>query len=142
MYKRILFSVDLDDPASWERALPTALQYCQAFSSELHVVTVVPELPEGVINLYLPADSAERIAKAARRRLGEFIERRIPAGFKVKPHIGHGNVYSAILDVADALDAGLIIMASHRPAMSDYLLGPNAAKVVRHASRSVLVVRG
>ncbi|MBT6187404.1 MAG: universal stress protein, partial [Rhodospirillales bacterium] len=30
---------------------------------------------------------------------------------------------------------------SHRPALKDYLLGPNAAQVVRHADVSVLVVR-
>jgi nucleotide-binding universal stress UspA family protein len=32
-------------------------------------------------------------------------------------------------------------MGSHRPNMSDYLIGPNAARVVRHAPVSVLVVR-
>jgi nucleotide-binding universal stress UspA family protein len=32
-------------------------------------------------------------------------------------------------------------MASHRPELSDYLLGPNAARIVRHAKQSVLVVR-
>ncbi len=35
----------------------------------------------------------------------------------------------------------MIVMASHRPEMSDYLLGPNAARVVRHARRSVSVIR-
>jgi nucleotide-binding universal stress UspA family protein len=35
----------------------------------------------------------------------------------------------------------MIVMASHRPEMSDYLLGANAARVVRHAKISVLVVR-
>lgn len=32
-------------------------------------------------------------------------------------------------------------MAAHRPALKDYLLGPNAARVVRHSNCSVLVVR-
>jgi nucleotide-binding universal stress UspA family protein len=32
-------------------------------------------------------------------------------------------------------------MGSHRPELSDYLLGPNAGKVVRHAKCSVMVVR-
>jgi nucleotide-binding universal stress UspA family protein len=35
----------------------------------------------------------------------------------------------------------MIVMASHRPELKDYLLGPNAARVVRHAECSVLVVR-
>ena len=37
--------------------------------------------------------------------------------------------------------ADLIIIGSHRPAMSTYLLGSNATTVVRHAGCSVLVVR-
>jgi len=32
-------------------------------------------------------------------------------------------------------------MASHRPALKDFLLGPNAAKVVRHAKCAVMVIR-
>ena len=35
----------------------------------------------------------------------------------------------------------LIIIASHKPGLQDYFLGSTAARVVRHASCSVLVVR-
>ena len=31
-------------------------------------------------------------------------------------------------------------MVSHRPELQDYLLGPNAARVVRQPTKSVLVV--
>ena len=37
--------------------------------------------------------------------------------------------------------ADLIVVGSHRPAMKDYLLGTNAAPVVRHATCSMLVAR-
>jgi nucleotide-binding universal stress UspA family protein len=141
MYKKILFSVDLNDDASWQKALPAALQHCQAFGAELHVLTVVPELPMGVVNLYFADDAGARLVKAAKEDLADFVSKRIPAGFPVKRHVAHGTIYTCILDAADAIDADLIIMASHRPAMRDYLLGPNAARVVRHSTRSVLVVR-
>lgn len=141
MFKTILFSVDLNDPASWEKALPAALNQCQAFGAELHVLTVVPEIPIGVVNLYFAEDAGARLIKETKKGLAEFVKQRIPAGFKVKPHVAHGTIYSCILDQADAIDADLIVMASHRPAMRDYLLGPNAARVVRHSTRSVLVVR-
>ncbi len=141
MYKKILFSVDLSDDASWQKALPAALQHCQAFDAELHVLTVVPELPMGVVNLYFADDAGARLVKAAKEDLADFVEKRIPVGFRVKRHVAHGTIYTCILDTADAIDADLIIMASHRPAMRDYLLGPNAARVVRHSTRSVLVVR-
>ncbi len=141
MYKTILFSVDLNDSASWEKALPSALQLCQAFSAELHVLTVVPDLPMGVVNMYIAEDTESKLLQAVKDGLKTFVEARIPAGFKVVRHVGSGSVYSSIIDLADKIDADLIIMASHRPAMSDYLLGPNAARVIRHSSRSVLVVR-
>ena len=48
---------------------------------------------------------------------------------------------AAILDLAEKIGADLIVMASHRPELKDYLLGPNAARVVRHAECSVMVVR-
>ena len=41
----------------------------------------------------------------------------------------------------EAAGAELIVMASHRPELRDYLIGPNAARVMRHADASVLVVR-
>ena len=46
-----------------------------------------------------------------------------------------------MINVAKEIKADLIVMASHRPELRDYLLGPNAARVVRHADCSVLVVR-
>ena len=43
MYKEILLAVDLNDDSSWQKALPTAVEYCRAFDSILHVVSVRPE---------------------------------------------------------------------------------------------------
>ena len=43
MYKRILLPIDLDQPSSWERALPQALELAKASDASLHVMTVVPD---------------------------------------------------------------------------------------------------
>jgi len=37
--------------------------------------------------------------------------------------------------------ADLIVVSAHRPSMATYLLGSNAAKIVRHADCTTLVVR-
>jgi nucleotide-binding universal stress UspA family protein len=47
----------------------------------------------------------------------------------------------ACVKLKSPYEADLIVVGSHRPAMKDYLLGTNAARVVRHAHCSVLVVR-
>jgi nucleotide-binding universal stress UspA family protein len=39
------------------------------------------------------------------------------------------------------MNADLIVLAAHRPELKDYLLGPNASRVVRHAKCSVYVIR-
>jgi universal stress protein F len=53
----------------------------------------------------------------------------------------HGTVYEEILDTADELGIDQIVMTAQRPSMKDYLLGANAAKVVRYAKCSVNIIR-
>ena len=52
-----------------------------------------------------------------------------------------GSVYNEVLKEASRTKADIIVVGSHRPSMTSYLLGSNAATIVRHASCSVLVVR-
>ena len=60
---------------------------------------------------------------------------------KFSTAVRHGSAHHEILDEAESSDVDLVVVASHRPELSDYLLGSTAAKVVRHANCSVLVVR-
>ena len=64
------------------------------------------------------------------------------AEFHYLHHGPGGRVYDQIIEAANRLNADAIVMGSHAPELSDYLLGPNAARVVRHARQSVFVVRG
>lgn len=59
----------------------------------------------------------------------------------MQTHAVTGTPKDQILKLADTIQADLIIIASHRPDMTTYLLGSNAAAVVRHAKCPVLVVR-
>ena len=65
----------------------------------------------------------------------------IPNDIKVQHIIGQGTVYEVILKMAKKTKCDLIVIGAHRPELKDYLLGPNAARVVRHADCSVMVVR-
>jgi nucleotide-binding universal stress UspA family protein len=77
----------------------------------------------------------------AEKRLATIVAESVPKELTVETTIGQGSVYAEILRTARDSGADLIVMASHRPEMKDYLIGTNAARVVRHASCSVLVVR-
>lgn len=139
MYKEILLSVDLEDDNSWRKALPTAVEYARAFGSRIHVITVVPEF--GLVRQFFPDNYEDQLKDTVKAKLHEFTAETIPGEIPVQHIISHGTIYEEINKAAEKIDADLIIIASHRPALSDYLLGPNAARVVRHSKRSVLVVR-
>jgi len=141
MYKDILFPVDLNQESSWEKALPTAVEYCKTFGATLHVLNVVPDFGMSVVGTYFPEDFEQKALETTREELHNFVRQHVPEGVKVQHIVGHGTVYDEILRVAREIKADLILLAAHRPELKDFLLGPNAARVVRHFDGSVLVVR-
>ena len=60
---------------------------------------------------------------------------------RVTTHVAVGDPKDQIPELADALNAEIIVMGSNRPSAITYLLGSNATAVVRHANCPVLVVR-
>lgn len=141
MFKRILLSVDLEHESSWIKALPLALDLCKSFGAALHVLTVVPDFGMSIVGQYFPKDFEKEVGDKTLTRLKDFCAERVPENLFVQHIVGTGTVYEVILDMAKTVEADVIVMASHRPELQDFLLGPNAARVVRHANCSVLVVR-
>ena len=141
MYKSILLPVDLGQKSSWEKALPTAVELAQANSAELNVITVLPEFGLSMVSVNFPADYEKKALASVSEALDEFVKQHVPEGITVRSHVAHGTIYSEIIAAADKLGCDIIVISSHRPEMRDYLIGPNAARVVRHAKQSVFVVR-
>jgi len=141
MYKDILLAVDLNDASSWEKAVPVAVELAQGSDGSIHVLTVVPDFGMSIVSQYFPEGYEKEVAEKVLDELKTFTGRQIPDGIPVRHIVGEGNPYEVILKMAGEVNADLIVVASHRPELKDYLLGPNAARVVRHADISVLVVR-
>jgi nucleotide-binding universal stress UspA family protein len=141
MYKDILLTIDMNQPSSWQKALPVAVEMCRLADGRLHVLNVVPDFESPVVAQYFPADFETRMREEAAAQLAALVGKSVPAGVKTEIHIRRGAVYREIIDAAEEIGADLIVMQSHRPELQDYLLGPNAARVVRHSNKSVLVVR-
>jgi nucleotide-binding universal stress UspA family protein len=141
MYKNILLTVDVTDESSWEKALPTALEFCKVEGSTLHLLSVVPDFGMTVVGGFFPDNYENGAIAQATKDLKEIAAKNVPEGIEVKLDVAYGNIYEEILEVAAKVGIDLIVIASHRPQLKDYLLGPNAARVVRHAKCSVLVVR-
>jgi nucleotide-binding universal stress UspA family protein len=140
MYRSILLPVDLDQESSWKKALPLALRLCETFGADLHLLTIVPDVSHSYVAQYFPLGYEQQITGQTRTRLEAFAHEQAGT-IGVGLHVGHGRVYDEILRAAERLGCDLIVMASHRPGAADYLIGPNAARVVSHSDRSVLVVR-
>jgi nucleotide-binding universal stress UspA family protein len=142
MYKDILLPIDLNNVETQEKAVQTAIELAKSFGARLHVMTIVPDFGVGVVSTFFPDDYEEKAVAAADAALHDFVNQRLPGDIKVQHIVAHGTIYEEILAFAGKTKVDLILMASHRPELSDYLIGPNASKVVRHAECSVLVVRG
>lgn len=142
MYTNILLPIDLQDNSSWERSLPIAVEYCEAFNSILHIMTVIPDSGMSIVNHYFSKEAVQRVIQETKDKLHDFVRDNVKeGGVKVQHIVTTGSVYESIITTAKKVNADLIIMSAHRPELKDYLLGPNAARVVRHSDKSVLVVR-
>ncbi len=141
MFKTILVPIDLEDESSSARALDKAGGMAKSFGSQLVLMTVVPDFGMAMVAQYFPRDYEQKIMENARERLQALARESLPSDTQCEVEVGHGRAYDEILRVAKARGCDLILMASHRPELRDYLLGPNAARVVRHAQCSVLVIR-
>ncbi|WP_136253279.1 universal stress protein [Onishia niordana] len=142
MYQKILLPVDMNEEASWERALPTALALCRTFEASLHIVTVLPDYRMPLVGSYFPADFSEKAYQAISDAQHKFIKQHVPSDVSAKCVVAEGSPWEAIIDVAKQLEIDLIVMASHnKRKFADYLLGPNAEHVVHHSKMSVMVVR-
>ncbi len=142
MFKDILLPIDLGDVESSRKAVSTAIELSRTEGARLHLLCVVPGYSMSIVSQYFPEGFEETSLTEAAKQLGDFIAKNIPAEIASSAIVANGTVYKEILRVAGEIGCDMIVMASHRPELKDYLLGPNAARVVRHANCSVLVVRG
>ncbi len=141
MYKSILLPVDLNHKSSWEKAAPEAVAIARQHGAKIHLLTVIPDFGMSVVGSFFPADYAEQALQSGSEKLAELASEIIPDDLLAKVHTAHGTAYQEIISTAKEQGCDLIVLASHRPEMSDYLLGPNAARVARHAEQSVMIVR-
>jgi len=131
MFKKILLPVDLGELEMARRAITEAVSLAKASSAELRLITVPALVPVAVE--HGPVDAKEKIADLAAKI--DYPQERVSTAVRI------GSAYHESLTEAADWGADLIVLCSHRPTMSTYLLGSTAAKIVRYAKCSVLVLR-
>jgi nucleotide-binding universal stress UspA family protein len=138
-FTRILIPIDLAEVAIAEPAIETGTEFvCQG--GYMRLMTVLSLLPAEWLEFVPAGFDAIQLDRALDSLKG--IGTQIALSEDCKSYnVRAGSIYGEILAEAETWGADLIIIGSHRPAMSSYLLGSNAKTVVRHAKCSVLVVR-
>ena len=134
MYKKILVPMALDHGIS-----PQTLQIATALSGGAGEIIAlhVYEAPQGSVAAYLDEETLTESFEKARRVMALKLE----AHPHVTAELIRGHTYRTIIDYATARDVDCIVIGSHKPGLSDYLLGSTAARVVRHAPCAVHVHR-
>jgi len=136
MYKTIIVPVEVSDVEAGKAMIDVAKAHSDE-NTRIILLHVIEEMPKWV-TVELPKDVIEASRKSTLEGIYAIAEE---ASVQAEVEIRSGHPYKNILEKAEEEDADLIIVASHTPGLQDYLLGSTAAKVVRHAKCSVLVVR-
>lgn len=153
--KRILVAKDLSKESS--NVIRYALELGSKFDAEIHVLHVMPTVDHAVLNMVAISMGPDRLAELnamnekdlgeqTRRQLNVILEeetRRGDVQLSVPPQIEvhHGEAAPLILDVADRLDADMIILGSHTKGKLHYaFLGSVAEKILRKSHRTVVIV--
>ena len=106
-------------------------------SAKITVLTVIEPVP-GYLSM---AETIPDIQMQATEKTLASLKEMAGADTAVEVKVLHGHAAAEINSYAERSGADCIVVASHKPEFSDFFLGSTAARVVRHAPCSVLVMR-
>ncbi len=134
MYRKILVPMALDHGVS-----KGTLEIAKALSGGAGEIIAlhVYEAPQESVRAYVDDEAKQEGLARARAELRSKTDHL--SGVTAEMVIGH--TYRSIIDYAATHSIDCIVMGSHKPGFSDYLLGTTAARVVRHAPCAVHVYR-
>lgn len=137
----ILAAVDLVHKEADSLVVTEAMSLARTHDAAVELVFVIPDQAHSYVQEYIPADMREKVIDEARADLATYAETFDWQGLGHATEVLRGVVYDKIIEHADQVGASFIVIGASKPSVTDLLIGPNAARVSRYASCSVLVVR-
>ena len=137
MYKNILICIEPTHTERHRTALMTALRLAEDTTADITALTIIEPIPGNFPGTEIPADLSVQAGEQAMGQLRLFVG---PTS-EINTEILHGHAANEILKYAESHNIDCIVIASHRPGLADYFLGSTAARVVRHATCSIHVIR-
>jgi len=139
-FNAILLPIDIWEASGSLKHLSSAVGIALSCSCPIYVLTVLPDA-EAIKRFAYSVVTFEEAVSRVKDELEALLKRAIPNEVKWKCEVVRGEVYKEIFKAQQERGIDLIVMAAHRPRVSDFLIGSNAEKVARHATCSVLLVR-
>jgi nucleotide-binding universal stress UspA family protein len=146
-----LAPIDLEDEHLSAGVIEKTVQMATGVpGAKIYLMTVIPGITPGIDQRYAVRGEMHGSAEyplqewkdEAAKELQKIANKSIPREMQGGVVVENGTVYREIVEAAKDLDIEHIVMGANRPSLADYLLGPNSARVARHAGCSVTVVRG
>jgi len=137
----ILAAIDLQHEESDNHVAVEALKLARSHNASLHLVFIIPDQHLSYVQNYIPAEMKAQVVVDAKADLDRFAASLDLGDTAVSLDVLRGTVYEETINYADKIDADFIVIGSNRPGVKDLFIGPNAARVARHANCSVLIVR-
>lgn len=139
---RILYPTDFSEYSAHARHY--AIELAKKFDATIVALHAVP-LPVSAASYEIVVDMTsmrDMMEEAAHKRLAEEAEQIQAAGVNVETVVRVGTAFVEIVDVAQAQQVDLIVIATHGwGALKHLLLGSTAERIVRKAPCPVLTVR-
>jgi nucleotide-binding universal stress UspA family protein len=143
MKSSVLCAVDVSNGDDDIGTIQAAARLAKLDDAQLDVISVVPDYGISQVGSFFNKDHHDTMIAEAKEALNAVVTKALDAeqNQKIRHIIATGRAYEEVLKLAKKTDANLIVVGAHDSDLADYLLGPNAARVVRHARCSVYVVR-
>ena len=142
-FRHILAPTDFSEYS--KQAVASALELAKKFGAKLsilHVVELPPYPVEGYVPPSLSATFLEDLERQASQDLAQVVPEAESAGIEVARLVTVGSPYRKVIDMAEAEQVDLIVMATAgRTGFSRLVMGSIAERVVRTAPCPVLTIR-
>ncbi len=145
-----LAAIDLADEESWAKVIKQTVDMATGISgAKIYLMTVISGITTGLDQRYAVRGEMKGSAEypmsewkqEASEKLQSIAKENIPHELIAGVVVENGTVYREIVAAVKDLNIDQVVMGAHRPSLADFLLGPNTARVARHAECSVTVVR-
>ncbi len=126
MYNNILIPIDMAHPEKADDMIAAGVKLANEDAPFL-LLSAVHSIPA-----YAPVDlTSEYFERAQNEAKAELSKIAGKNDLNAEIKVCVGDAHHSILETAEEYSAQLVIVGSHRPGFSDYLLGSTAARVVR-----------